>query len=87
MMRSSWFRNTQLLYKRKIEYLTLCDSELSRPLYVVDLHGVGFQNGLAFCILRAKVTINHVPHARKFFFFILVFFRELRDLTLTLTRT
>ena len=45
--------------------MALCDSWLTRPFSVIGLHGVRLQNGLDFWILRAKVTINHVPHARK----------------------
>ena len=41
----------------------------------VDLHEVWLQNDLDLWIPRAKVTINHVPHARKEFL-ILVNFRD-----------
>ena len=51
--------------KTQFENLTLCDPGLTRPFPVVDLYGVWLQNGLNFLILRAIVTINHVPHARK----------------------
>ena len=40
-------------------------TRVNRPFSVVDLHRVRVQNGLNFWILRAKLTINHVPHARK----------------------
>ena len=45
-----------------------CDPRLTWPLSVNYLHWVRFQNGFDFWILRAKVTINHVPHARKTIF-------------------
>ena len=57
---------THILFsKNQLKNLTLCDPGLTRPFSVVDLHGVRLQNGLEFWILRAKVTINHVSHARK----------------------
>ena len=64
ILRSNWFRNTHFLFE-KIENLTLCDRGLTWPFSVVDLHGFRLQNGFNFWILREKVTINHVPHARK----------------------
>ena len=45
--------------------VTLCVPGLTWPFSVVDLHGFRLQNGFVFLILRAKVTINHVLHARK----------------------
>ena len=48
---------------RKNANMTLCDPGLTWP-FVVDLHGVRFQNGFDFWILRAKVTMKHVPHFR-----------------------
>ena len=53
---------------RKFENLTLCDPVLTRTFSVVGLHGVRLQNGLDFWILLAKVTLNHVPHARRIIF-------------------
>ena len=71
--------------KYQFENLILCNPRLTWSFSVVDLHGVRLQNGFDFRILRAKLTINHVPHVR--FFFNLVTFRDFHDLTFTLTRT
>ena len=35
------------------------------PFSVVDFHGVRLLNSFDLWILRAKVTLKHVPHARK----------------------
>ena len=86
--RHSWNPEIKLVQKytffiwNKIENLTLSDPEMTWPFPVVGLRGIRLQNSSDFWILRAKVIINHVPHARKKL--ILVTFR---DLTLTLTRT
>ena len=38
---------------------------VDRLFSVVDLHGIRLQKGFDFWMLHTKVTINHVPHARK----------------------
>ena len=84
ILRPNWFTNTRFSYSkisiRKFDFLTC----LTWPFPVVDLRGVRFQNGFDSWILRSRTT-SHVPHARKKL--ILVTFRDLLDLTLTLTRT
>ena len=72
--------------KYPLENSSLCDPRLTWPFSVVDLHGVRLQNGFDFWILRAKVIINHVPHARRRVLFGWLFV-TFRDLTLTPTRT
>ena len=72
--KNSWKRN--IFYSkisiRKFEH---CDTGLTWPFSVVDLHGVRSENGFDFWFFRAKVTIDHVPHARKRIL-ILVTFRD-----------
>ena len=68
------------------KFAFLCGPRLSWPFSVIDLRGVRLQNGIDFWILRAKLAINHVPHARKIIL-ILVTFVTFRDLILTLTST
>ena len=51
--------------------LTLCDPGLTHPFSVVNLHGVRLQYGLDFWVIRAKVAINNVLHAKKTFFLFL----------------
>ena len=58
-------KHTFFSEKERFENLNLCDPGLTRPMSVVGLHGVRLQKVLISLITRAKVTINHVPHARK----------------------
>ena len=58
-------KHTFFIQKYEFQNLTLYDSGLTRPFFFVDLHGVRLQNSFDFWILRAEVTMNHVPHTRK----------------------
>ena len=62
-------KHTFFVRENQFENLALCDPGLTRPFSVVGLYGVNLQDGPDFWILRAKVTINHVLHARKRFFY------------------
>ena len=57
---------TQTFYsKNQFENFTLCDPGLTRHFSVLNCMVSDCKMASFFVIIRAKVTINHVPHARK----------------------